>query len=72
MEIRKGIPVSPGIAIREAFVLDSEEATIRRREVAPEEVEKEVKRLNRGVADAVKEIRASQKRAEAKIGKEYV
>ena len=72
MEIRKGIPVSPGIAIREAFVLDSEEATIARRVVRPDEVDGEIERLNRGVADAVRDIRASQKRAEAKIGKEYL
>ena len=70
MEVRKGIPVSPGIAIREAFVLDSEEATIRRRIVRPEEVEAETERLARGVDDAVAEIRVSKERAEAKIGKE--
>jgi len=72
MEIRKGIPVSPGIAIREAFVLDSEEATIPRRTVRPDEVESEVERLSRGVADAVRDIRNSQKRAEAKLGREYL
>jgi len=72
MEIRKGIPVSPGIAICEAYLLDSEEATIPRRLVPPEEVEAEVERLERGVADAVKEIRSSQQRAEAKLGREYV
>jgi phosphotransferase system enzyme I (PtsI) len=70
MEVRKGIPVSPGIAIREAFVLDSEEATIRRRIVRPEEVEAETERLARGVDDAVAEIRVSKERAEARIGKE--
>ena len=72
MEIRKGIPVSPGIAISEAYVLDSEEATIPRRLVPEDAVEKEVHRLHRGVDEAVKEIRNSQKRADAKIGKEYL
>ncbi|NQT20938.1 MAG: phosphoenolpyruvate--protein phosphotransferase, partial [Planctomycetes bacterium] len=46
--------------------------TIRRRIVRPEEVDAEVERLARGVEDAVAEIRSSQKRAEAKIGKEYL
>jgi len=72
MEIRKGIPVSPGIAIREAFVLDSGEATIPRRVVHEEEAGREVERLQRAVADAVKDIRTSQKRAEARIGKEHL
>jgi len=72
MEIRKGIPVSPGIAISEAYVLDSEEARIPRRNILEEETEQEVERLLRGVADAVKEIRESQQRAELKIGKEYL
>jgi len=72
MEIRKGIPVSPGIAIQEAFVLDSEEATIPRRIVRSEEVEAEIERLDRGVADAMRDIRNSQKRAEAKLGREYL
>ena len=72
MEMKKGIPVSPGIAIAEAYVLDSEEAAIPSRIVPEEGVEKEVERLIRGVDDAVKEIHDSQRRAELRIGKEYL
>jgi len=72
MEIKKGIPVSPGIAIAEAYVLDSEEAAIPSRIVPEDGVEKEVRRLVRGVDDAVRQIHESQKRAEARIGKEYL
>lgn len=56
MEVRKGIPVSPGIGIGEAVVLGRESLRIRRRFVAKSKVEEEVERLNRAVERTVDEI----------------
>ncbi|MGB1071468.1 MAG: phosphoenolpyruvate-utilizing N-terminal domain-containing protein, partial [Planctomycetota bacterium] len=44
MEIKRGIPVSPGISIAEVLVLDSEEIRIPQRFVPKSEVESEVER----------------------------
>jgi phosphotransferase system enzyme I (PtsI) len=56
MEIRRGIPVSPGIVIRQAFVLDSEDYRIPRRFVTDKEIEGEVGRFKDAVGAAEKEI----------------
>jgi len=54
VEIKKGIPVSPGFVVREAFVLDSEEVRIPQRFIEPAEVDKEIERFTHalGVANA--------------------
>ncbi len=57
MEIRKGIGVSVGFAIGEAFVLDREEYRISRRTLAAGEVEAETARLDKAVKSAVGELR---------------
>ncbi|HLF92804.1 MAG TPA: phosphoenolpyruvate--protein phosphotransferase [Planctomycetota bacterium] len=57
MEIRRGIPVSSGYAIGEAFVFDREEFRINRRPVAPKEVDREIERFRKGIEAAVAEIR---------------
>ena len=53
MEIRKGIGVSPGFAVGEAFVLSDEEFLISRKEIAPKEVEAEKARLAAAAQKAV-------------------
>ena len=62
MEILKGIPVSPGFAIGEAFILDSEESVIPRRFVSESEIEAEIDRFHQGVDKARREIREIQRR----------
>ena len=52
MERRKGSGVSPGIAIGEAFVLESEGARIPRKFIMPDEVEGEVRRFGEAVEKA--------------------
>ncbi|MCI0651070.1 MAG: phosphoenolpyruvate--protein phosphotransferase [Planctomycetes bacterium] len=52
METRKGIPVSPGIAIREAMILDTEEIHIPQRFIESERVEAEAARYEEGVRAA--------------------
>ncbi len=72
MEIRKGIPVSPGYAVGEAFILDTEEVRIPRRQVRPEEVEPEVVRYrvarDASVGDLEESLRRMQKKAGLSMG----
>ncbi len=67
MEIRKGIAVSPGYAVGDAFLLDAEEVRVPRRQVRPEEVEGEVGRFRAArdacVAELTESIRSMQKKA---------
>lgn len=58
MEIRRGIGVSIGYAIGEAFVFDREEYRISRRSISDKEVEPEIQRLARAAVAAAAEIRA--------------
>jgi phosphoenolpyruvate-protein phosphotransferase (PTS system enzyme I) len=60
MEILKGIPVSPGVFIGEAFLLQSEEFRIPHLHVLDELKEDEIKRFEeaaKAVADEIEEIR---------------
>ena len=52
MEIKKGIAVSPGVVVGEAFVLESEEQSIVRRFFPGEELEQELGRFDLAVARA--------------------
>ena len=52
MEIKRGIPVSPGISIAEVLVLDSEEIRIPQRFIPKSEVEAEVERFEEAVSDS--------------------
>jgi phosphotransferase system enzyme I (PtsI) len=56
MEIKKGIPVSPGVSIGEALVLGQDDIRVRRRSVARSRIDREVKRLDRALARSVAEI----------------
>ena len=56
MEIKKGIAVSPGVAIQKAFVLDSEDYRIPERFVSFEGVPREIERFEEGLESAKKEI----------------
>src|SRR5579871_6936237 len=71
MEIKRGIAVSPGVAIGTALVLDSEWFRIPRRGVAPELVDAEVQRLRLALAAAARETRDSQDAVAAKLGPQY-
>jgi phosphotransferase system enzyme I (PtsI) len=70
MEIRRGIPVSPGVAIGPAFVLEAEDIVIPRRFIRPEEVASEVERFRRAVDVAEQEIRSFRDRVTKEIGGE--
>ncbi|MBX3475429.1 MAG: phosphoenolpyruvate--protein phosphotransferase [Planctomycetes bacterium] len=57
MEIKNGIPVSPGVAIAPAYVLDSESFRIPKRFIRKDEVEVELKRFSIAREQAVAEVR---------------
>ncbi|HIA28032.1 MAG TPA: phosphoenolpyruvate--protein phosphotransferase [Planctomycetes bacterium] len=56
MELKKGIPVSPGIVIREAFALDTEDLRIPQRFIEKSQVEDEVERYEQAVVLAQKSL----------------
>jgi len=56
MQILKGIPVSPGIAIGPAFLLDIEGVRISEHFVSEEQVEAEVRRFEKAVEEACQEL----------------
>jgi phosphotransferase system enzyme I (PtsI) len=70
MEIRRGIPASPGVAIGPAFVLEAEDIVIPRRFIRPEEVASEVERFHRALDVAEQEIRSFRDRVSREIGGE--
>jgi phosphotransferase system enzyme I (PtsI) len=71
MEIKRGIPVSPGVAIGPALVLDNEGFRIPQRFVAPGHFDGEVARLRQAMAAASREARERQQAVNAKLGKQY-
>jgi phosphotransferase system enzyme I (PtsI) len=70
MEIRRGIAVSPGIAIGPALVMDTEGVRIHTTAVRPEQVEAEVQRLRAAVATARAEAAEKQRALTAQFGRE--
>ena len=60
MEIKKGIGVSPGVAISTAIVLDADNLVIPRRKVAAERTEAELKRFQMALDQTVQELSAQR------------
>ena len=70
MEIRKGIAVSPGIAIARSMVIDSKDHRIPRRSIMASQCAKEVKRVREAFSGAIAELtalEAAQSIKESKI-----
>ncbi len=70
MEIKRGIAVAPGVAIGEAFVLDSEGAVIPERHIRPDQVEEGIERLRQALENSKAEIAQLQERTTSKLGPE--
>ncbi len=68
MEIRKGIAVSPGLAIAPAIVLDSEQFRIPRRSIDPDEIDAEWRRFTRAVEQAQAEVGELRERVARDVG----
>jgi phosphotransferase system enzyme I (PtsI) len=71
MEIKRGIPVSPGVAIGPALVLDTEGYLIPQRFIDAEDLESELRRLHQALAKAALAARARQETVSAKMGVHY-
>jgi len=56
MEIKKGIAVSPGIAIAKSLIIDSEDYRIPRRAIAPSQRMAETQRIRNAFKDAIGEL----------------
>src|SRR6185437_6202682 len=71
MEIKRGIAVSPGVAIGPALVLDSEWFRIPQRSIPTDQIDSERERLRHALAQAAAETRANQEAVTAKLGPQY-
>ncbi|MEM1446566.1 MAG: phosphoenolpyruvate--protein phosphotransferase [Planctomycetota bacterium] len=70
MQTHKGIPVSPGIAIAPAFVLDADRLRVRKRTVEAERVPAELANLETALAASVAEVDALREKTEDLLGAE--
>ena len=70
MKIKKGIGVSPGVAIAQAVVIDTEEFDIPQRHVPVDHVRAEHDRLRKAVSVSKREILDLRKQTASKLGKE--
>src|SRR4051812_33624820 len=71
MEIRRGIAVSPGVAIGPALVLDTEGVRIPHRTVPTEQIPDEVERFRQSLDEAAAEAEETRKRISARLGQAY-
>jgi phosphotransferase system enzyme I (PtsI) len=71
MEIKRGTPVSPGVVIGPALVLDTEGIRIPKRFIAGDHAEAEVVRLRQALGAAAKETKERQQAVSDKLGRQY-
>jgi phosphotransferase system enzyme I (PtsI) len=71
MEIKRGIPVSPGVAIGPALVLDTEWFRIPQRFVDTDGIDEELRRLREALSAASREANENQKAVSDKLGRQY-
>jgi len=68
MQTKKGIPVSPGIAISHAVVLDAEDQPIPRRVVPEKHVPLQLKRFEQAIEASSQDIEKLRAQAEQRLG----
>ncbi len=71
MEIKRGTPVSPGVAIGPALVVDLEGYRIPQRSIDKSRQGEEIARLRQALAAAARQARANQEAITDKLGKQY-
>jgi phosphotransferase system enzyme I (PtsI) len=71
MDIKRGIAVSPGVAVGPALVLDAEWFRLPQRFIDPDHAEREVGRLDSALRLAAAEARDNQDAVSAKLGPQY-
>ena len=70
MEIKKGIPVSPGVAICPAVVLDAEDVRVPRRTIPPAQFQHQHDRLEEAFASAKAEVEQLRDQVAVELGPE--
>lgn len=70
MEIKRGIAVSPGVAIADAVVLDTEDYRIPYKMIEPDQVEGEQARLRRAFDSALDELRFVRRQMAEEVGQD--
>lgn len=70
MQIKRGIPVSPGVAVSRVVVLDAEDQPVPRRSIPAGQVQHEHKRLEKSLAEAIKEINKLREQTASVLGDE--
>ena len=68
MQIKKGIPVCPGVAISRAVVLDAEELAIPRRVIAQSQVADHLKRMRQALDHSRRDVEQLRDQTAATIG----
>lgn len=68
MKTRRGIPVSPGIAIGKAVVIDSDEYAVPRRVVAQDQLEAEHERIRAAIAESLGELAQLHEQTASTLG----
>ncbi len=71
MEIKRGIPVSPGVAIGPAFVVETEGTRIPHRTIKKSQIDQEIERLRKALREAVADAHANRDAISEKLGKQY-
>jgi phosphotransferase system enzyme I (PtsI) len=71
MERLQGIAVSPGVAIGEVLVMDTEGFRIPRRFLNRDAVDMELERLDQAIQSATQEIKRNRDRVSEQLGNEY-
>jgi len=72
MQSKQGIPVSPGVAICPAVVVDAEDQPVPHRQVAAHLVEHEVQRFNDAVIASTTEIESFANRPPRAWGRNWL
>jgi len=68
MFIKKGIPVSPGVAISRAVVIDAEDVPVPRRTVPRNLIGHEHQRLDHAIEESIRDIERLREQAAAAVG----
>jgi phosphoenolpyruvate-protein kinase (PTS system EI component) len=68
MEVIKGIPVSPGVVIGRAFVLDDVREHVPYQTIPEADVPSEIERLDKAIEQSTTDIELDRKRAAEKLG----
>ena len=71
MEIKRGVPVSPGVACGPALVVDTEGFRIPNRAIDKKKRKEEITRLRKALAEAANQAREKESTISAMVGKRY-